>query len=71
MIMKEKYVSPSIEVIKMEVEGYIMALSGGGPPTPGMRSSSYRSRSRSTRSGGNGMLSDLEDMISDILQYEK
>lgn len=69
--MKEKYITPSIEVIKMEVEGSIMALSAGGPPTPGVRSSSYRSRSRSTRSGNSDMLSDLEDMISDILQYEK
>ncbi len=67
--MRKKYIAPSIEVIKIEVEGSIMALSAGGPASPGIRSSSRRSRS--TRSGSSAGLSDLEDMISDILQYEK
>ena len=71
MIMKKIYITPSVEVIKMEVEGSIMALSAGGPPNPGVQSSSYRSRSHSARSGNIDMLSDLEDMISDILQYDK
>ena len=67
--MREIYIAPGIEVIKLEVEGSVMVLSAGGPATPGIRSSSRRSRS--TRSGNSAGLSDLEDMISDILQYEK
>lgn len=67
--MREKYIAPGIEVIKMDVEGSIMALSAVGPATPGINSSSRRSGS--TRSGSSAGLNDLEDMISDILQYEK
>lgn len=67
--MREKYIAPSIEVIKMDVEGSIMALSAVGPATPGIKSSSRRSSS--IRSGSSAGLNELEDMISDILQYEK
>lgn len=64
--MKEAYVAPTLEVIKMEIEG-VMALSGNVPGygnggnvgTPTKSSRSYNASS-----------SDLEDMINDILTVE-
>lgn len=64
--MKEAYVAPTLEVIKMEIEG-VMALSGdvpvygngGNVGTPTKSSRSYNASS-----------SDLEDMINDILTVE-
>jgi len=69
--MKDTYIAPSIEIIKIEIEGSIMVLSAGtsGPTHPGVRGSSYRSRSAGSRNSAG--LSELEDMISDILQFEQ
>ena len=61
---KAKYVTPQIEIIEMESEG-VMALSnmpGGNPGMPG-RSSSRRSTQRYSSSS----ISELEDLINDIL----
>ena len=65
---KAKYVTPQIEIIEMESEG-VMALSnmpGGNPGMPG-RSSSRRSTQRYSSSS----ISELEDLINDILTFEK
>lgn len=65
---KAKYVAPLIEIIEMESEG-VMALSnmpGGNPGLPG-RSSSRRTTQRHSSSS----MSELEDMINDILTFEK
>ena len=58
---KAKYVTPQIEIIEMESEG-VMALSN----MPG-RSSSRRSTQRYSSSS----ISELEDLINDILTFEK
>lgn len=67
--MKEAYVAPTIEVIKMENEGTVMSASGslgnggignGGPIGTPTSTKSYRGASSS----------DLEDMINDILTVE-
>jgi hypothetical protein len=65
---KAKYVAPLIEIIEMESEG-VMALSnmpGGNPGLPG-RSSSRRT----TQHHSSSSMSELEDMINDILTFEK
>lgn len=59
---KEKYVSPSIEVIQVENEGVIAASVGEIPVKPMNSSISTGNRSYNSASG-----SDLEDMINDIL----
>ena len=60
---KEQYVAPQIEVIQMNVEGVIAA--SGAPTGPSVQSFN---RGRSTRNYNSASSSDLEDMISDILQ---
>lgn len=67
--MKEAYVAPTLEVIKMEIEG-VMALSGGssvnGYGNGGLIGTPTTKSSRSY----NASSSDLEDMINDILTIE-
>lgn len=67
--MDEKtiYVSPQIEVIRMEVED-IIATSLQQPVDGG---SAYNTRSSSTRSYNGASSSDLEDLINDILTIEQ
>lgn len=65
---KERYISPTIEVIRMENEGVIASsvngFGSGGDAFGGAPSSrSMNSRAANT--------SDLEDMISDILTCEQ
>ena len=64
--MKETYIAPSIEVIKMENEGVIAASGSSEPynPTP---MSSGRGSARNYNSASS---SDLEDLINDILTVE-
>ena len=58
---KAKYVTPQIEIIEMESEG-VMALSN----MPGGRSSR-----RSTQRYSSSSITELEDLINDILTFEK
>lgn len=67
-IKKEKYVTPQVEIIEMENEG-VIALSnmpGGNPAFPS-RSSARKSTSYHSASS----ISDLEDLINDILTVQK
>ncbi|EKU88198.1 hypothetical protein [Bacteroides oleiciplenus] len=70
---KENYVSPQIEVIPMETEGVIAG--SGDLPGVGDGGGGYRSagtyRSGSTRGYNGSAVSDLEDMINDILTFEQ
>ena len=70
---KENYVSPQIEVIPMETEGVIAG--SGKLPGVGDGGGGYRSagtyRSGSTRGYNGRAVSDLEDMINDILTFEQ
>lgn len=70
---KENYVSPQIEVIPMETESVIAG--SGDLPGVGDGGGGYRSagtyRSGSTRGYNGGAVSDLEDMINDILTFEQ
>ena len=66
--MKEAYVAPSIEVIKMEIEG-VMALSGGISDNGYGNGGPIGTTTKSSRSY-NASSSDLEDMINDILTVE-
>ena len=59
------YITPSIEVIKMENEGVI--ATSGEPYHPITRS---YSGSTSTHSYNSASSSDLEDLINDILTVE-
>ena len=59
---REAYITPSIEVIKMENEGVI--ATSGEPYHPITRS---YSGSTSTHSYNSASSSDLEDLINDIL----
>lgn len=65
---KEAYLSPQIEMIRMENEG-VIALSSATGNSPGIggggtiRSSSNASSYSST--------SDLEEMVNDILTFEQ
>lgn len=72
---KEKYLSPAIEVIKVENEGGVMSASAPGFNDGGsMTSSSASTRSRSAGSSVHqtaSPLSDLEDLINDILTVKK
>ena len=70
---KEKYLAPAIEVIEVEHEEGVMALSdlsGGNPALPG---SGARSNTRSTKSNIQtaSPLTDLEDLINDLLTVKK
>ena len=71
---KERYVSPRIEVIRIENEGSVMAASGN-LPSPGDGGSGYSSastyRSGSSRNYSGASSSDLEDLINDILTIEQ
>lgn len=72
MMMNEKamYVSPQIEVIRLEVEGVIAG--SGKLPQLGDGGSAYtRSGSSSTRSYNGASSSELEDLINDILTIEQ
>ena len=62
---KAKYVTPQIEIIEMESEA-LSNMPGGNPGMPG-RSSSRRSTQRYSSSS----ISELEDLINDILTFEK
>ena len=62
---REAYITPSIEVIKMENEGVI--ATSGEPYHPITRS---YSGSTSTHSYNSASSSDLEDLINDILTVE-
>ena len=61
---KEAYVSPSIEIIRIENEGVIAASVGGTqdytPVNPNVGRTNYNSASSS----------DLEDLINDVLTVE-
>ena len=57
---REAYITPSIEVIKMENEGVI--ATSGEPYHPITRTSTHSYNSASS--------SDLEDLINDILTVE-
>ena len=61
---REAYITPSIEVIKMENEGVI--ATSGEPYHPITRYSG----STSTHSYNSASSSDLEDLINDILTVE-
>ena len=62
---REAYITPSIEVIKMENEGVI--ATSGEPYHPITRS---YSGSTSTHSYNSASSSDLEDLSNDILTVE-
>lgn len=64
--IKQAYVSPSIEVIKMENEGVIAASGEPYNPHPLSRGS----YSTPTRNYNSASGNDLEDLISDILTVE-
>lgn len=66
--MKEAYVAPTLEVIKMEIEG-VMALSGGSSVPGYGNGGNVGTPTKSSRSY-NASSSDLEDMINDILTVE-
>lgn len=70
---KENYVSPQIEVIPMETEGVIAG--SGNLPGVGDGGGGYRTagtyRSGSTRGYNGSAVSDLEDMINNILTIEQ
>lgn len=71
MRLKEKYVSPSIEVVEIENEGTVMT---GSDQLPGFGSGGTITRTSSSgRSNqpSNASLSELEDLINDILTIEK
>lgn len=61
---KEHYVSPHIEVIRMENEGVIASSVGDITNYPMSKSSG------SSRSYNSASSSDLEDLINDILTVE-
>ena len=65
---KAKYVTPQIEIIEMESEG-VMALSNMPGGNPGMTGG--RSSRRSTQRYSSSSISELEDLINDILTFEK
>ena len=67
MKKKDMYVSPHIEVIKMENEG-VIAASGNLPPVGGGGSAISSTRGGSYNSAGS---SDLEDLVNDILTVEQ
>lgn len=66
---KEQYITPAIEVIKMEAEGSVMSASGNLPNVGdggnGLKSSNSSSRYNAASSN------DLEDMINDILTVDQ
>lgn len=66
---REEYVSPCIEVIKLENEGAVMSAS---MPGMGIESWSTNRRSGSNKAtyGGTASSGDLEDLINDILTVE-
>lgn len=73
---KQKYVAPAMEVIEVENEGGIMAVSGG-VSAPGMNDGGGMFSTGGTRStksnayqGGNA-LGELEDILNDLLTVEK
>ncbi|MBD9093232.1 MAG: hypothetical protein EGQ20_11995 [Bacteroides oleiciplenus] len=65
---KEKYVTPQIEIIEVENEGVIALsdMSGGNPAFPTRSSARKTTQYRSASS-----MSDLEDLINDILTVNK
>jgi hypothetical protein len=69
---KETYVKPTVELISMENEGCVMtgSFTGGGQINPGARSGYGRSRGR-TYGGNSSSVSDLEQLIEDILTIDK
>lgn len=71
-MIKEKaiYVSPQIEVIRMEVEGVIAGSGSIQQPIDG--GSAYTRSGSSANRGYNGASSsELEDLINDILTVEQ
>ena len=64
---KQKYLAPSIEVIKMENEG-VIATSGN---LPGVGDGGSATRSSNRGSYNRASSSDLGDMINDILTIEQ
>ena len=68
---KEKYTSPTVEVIEMENESAVMVGSATGSSKPGsIGNGGQIFGSQSRRSGGYASSNDLEDMINDILTVE-
>lgn len=65
-VIKQAYVSPSIEIIEMENEGVIAASGEDYNPHP-LTKSSYSTPTRSYNSASGN---DLEDLINDILTVE-
>lgn len=68
MEKKEKYMPPVMEVIPMETEG-VIAGSGNVPDMPVRPLGTTTSRSRSYSNSAS--MSELEDMINDILTIEQ
>lgn len=68
---KEKYLSPMIEVIKLENGGVIAASGNLGGVGNGGSAFSSRSSYRSGTRGRSASTSDLEDLINDILTIDK
>lgn len=66
---KQTYVAPSIETIEVENEG-VIAVSTGRAIQPGGSLIESAGR-RNTRGQYNSSFSDLEDMINNILTFEK
>ena len=67
--MKEAYVAPTIEVIKMENEG-VIAASGGSNSIPDFGNGGGVGTPTQSYKSYNATNSDLEDMINDILTIE-
>ena len=68
MKKKDMYVSPQVEVIKMENEG-VIAASGGVSNMTG-QDWGAPTTTQARRGGYSAASSDLEDMINDILTIE-
>lgn len=69
MKQKEGYISPAIEVIRMENEGVIASsVNGFGSGGDAFGGSTPSSRSTNSRAANT---SDLEDMINDIFTSEQ
>lgn len=67
-LKKAKYLAPQIEIIEMENEGVIALsnMSGGNPAFP-----SRSSARKSTQYHSSSSISELEDLINDILTIQK
>lgn len=67
--LRQAYLPPTVEVIKVENEG-VIALSGN-LPSVGNGGDAFSTSGRRSYSGASPASSDLEDMINDILTIEQ